>query len=258
MEVALIAPFEMLDSSSFGTYHLMLPHLTYDPRYVKHFKRLCQDPEKYVIMDNGAAEDVAMDWDVLTSHAWAYQVNEIVLPDVMGDPEATYHCARTFLEERPAVGDMHVIGYVLHGDTVEDTITAFYRIVHSSLNDLIDVFYIPRRLLVKTNEVMSRYQVATMININDLKHRDIHFLGMHHKFPEEPRLIRLCGRSRSLDTSLPYVLATYSRHFDALAGQHSIPAVRPDNYFERHFTASERTLSLMNTQTLERYAKEEG
>jgi hypothetical protein len=258
VKLALIAPFDMLNQSSFGQWHLMLPQLIEDMTYTKHFLALCDNPEKEVILDNGAAEDNPVSFDKLCRIALEFGVDEIVCPDVLRDPVGTFTKLGPFLDKVASYSDltdkMPRLGYVLQGDSLEAAAWAVHRLLSSSLARYIDVWYIPRLLIRESRDRFIRLKVARHLNQVDDENRPIHFLGMDGGYPQEAKAIVASGirNCRSLDTSLPYVYALNGQYIES---EDNKPQHRPEDFFESRVHAATRIIAIDNCDTLERWVE---
>lgn len=99
MKLALIPPRSQLVRSPLNSartgYHLLLPQHTRDEVYRGHYERRRAYGD-FLILDNGVAEGVEFSFDDLLLTAFQFMVNEIVVPDVLYDGEATVQKAGDF------------------------------------------------------------------------------------------------------------------------------------------------------------------
>lgn len=205
-----IPPFALLSDTlhEHKNYrHLMLPHLLYHERYM-HFFMKVKHLGQYIILDNGAAEGAEVAWSRLASTAHDYRVDELVLPDQMGNPEATLEMAKDFLSDtKNTLPKKTRLGYVLHGNNARDAKASYDRLTKAvSFFNRIEVIYLPR-ILVTAKEPRARIEVAQYI-MNDTS-KPMHFLGASPHRLDEGKWIRdeLRGAIRSMDTSAPFVYA---------------------------------------------------
>lgn len=217
-KMIFIPPFAMLDSTLDSYRHLMLPQLLRNEEYSNHFKRV-KRLGQYIILDNGAAEGVYTPPTRLVDTCYDYKVDELVLPDVMGDAEMTKLAVLDFLADyRNRLPISTRLGYVLHGRTVEEVLDTYHSVVaNRDLERRISVWYLPR-LLVTSHNPATRIQVARYILGTEKMAKPIHFLGAAPGFINEAILIRdeLRGRVRSMDTSAPYVYAIAGKDISEL------------------------------------------
>jgi hypothetical protein len=252
VEVAFIPPFDMLGVLKNYKYQLMLPQLVEFPQYTQTYYDLCRDPDKYVILDNGAAEDVPISGVKLLNTANIFGVDEIVAPDVLSDASRTFVRSDAFFRDvsRMNQGDRFTYGYVLQGKTVEECLEHVRRVLRMDWNRLIGVWYIPRILIQTSRDPYARVKLSSMIPDT----RPVHFLGMNPGFPEE-LMSAVAQREviRSIDTSLPFV---YAMHGYSVQGEANPFIRRPFHYFEGPWHDPEwRQRAFENCKTIEGWAK---
>lgn len=99
IEVAQIVPVSHLSDIAGNRYHMCLAHLALqDERYAK-FYRSMSDAGKYVMMDNGAAEDSQLTNEDLVKAYNIIHPSEMVLPDTLLDGFDTVRKTVAFLHE---------------------------------------------------------------------------------------------------------------------------------------------------------------
>jgi hypothetical protein len=245
-----IPPFQMMGEPSMGTAfrHLMLPHLIYNPMYSNFFSK-AKNLGQYIILDNGKAEHVQISHEKLAGIAWSYKVDELVLPDSMGDPEETQSLARLFLgEHRGSLPVKMKIGYALQGRTEFELKEAYDTLRKSTrLYDSIDVLYIPR-LVVTPDNPRARVNTAAYIFDKERLPKPIHFLGASVHAIDEGKWVRdgLGGRIRSMDTSAPFVYALRGAYInDGSRIQRDI-----DTYFTSQWPEGLRHIAKVNMEIM--------
>ena len=221
-----------------GQLMLPLKELVTNPEYLHAF-RLASESGNYIILDNGAAEGVETPWRDLLEQAETYNVDEIVLPDVLGDAEETLRRIKDVLFGAPRQFRYMAVAQGGDGREVREMIEYLCTLGN------IDTIGIPRHL-VGTNP-HARVELVDWMRIQGLSSiREIHLLGMHPSFPAELDLFRqekLCGYIRTVDTSMPFVAALNNRN---LWQDHSPLSSRPDDYFKVHLTADQARLATWN------------
>jgi hypothetical protein len=266
MKLAIIPPVSRLAEIQNREYHLLLPqlldtYLDYESfyTYMPKKKDLAQYStcDKFYILDNGAAEGV--EWELRDLLALAYEmrtIDEIVLPDVMGDGEAT----QARLDEHrnqirdPLMGYM----YVAHGKSAWEVLNrAAYALQHQNITTI----GLPRCLFdtVENNEYGIRLRCKLAEEIKEtIHHRDvnIHLLGASPLWYEETRLAASSEYIRSMDTSLPYVLASHGYGmYETLI--HEIPQglTRKEGYFDWILDNEDLSKARWNTETMDRWVR---
>jgi|ETN01SMinimDraft_4_1059930.scaffolds.fasta_scaffold11496_3 hypothetical protein len=200
MKVAIIPPLANTELAE-GDYHLILPqHIT--PRKRSAYKLFYQATSGYKILDNGAAEGKLIKNADLMAIARTLAVDEIVVPDVLGDAAASYQLAQEF---EPFALDhdwFKYMGVVQGRDRAEVAQSVFM------LMDLeyISVLAIPRHLCQK----VSRYERFDIVYAmgTDIAERfeAVHFLGSSG-WPKEVVLLADLPLARGIDTSYPTYMA---------------------------------------------------
>lgn len=179
---------------------MLLTHLV--EKYPSYVEEALKHPDTYKILDNSLIElGGALSMDRLVSAAEKVKANEIILPDVFKDGEATIQStinAINWLKEHNLLGKYKLM-VVCHGTTKEafkkcfDTLEAMPEI---------DVIGIPK--------VMASMSWVKGRNRKDLKDifmnssKEIHFLGSWYNLGELLDLGKdVWNRVRSADTCLP-------------------------------------------------------
>lgn len=227
MKLALIPPIDLLEYTEETNLQLMLPHLLQrSERYRYIYKRHCEDPGEYVILDNGEAEGVTPDWDYLWSLLREYQPDEFVIPDVIADMRKTIDRAKEWRYKFSSSIEWSNRKYmfVIQGRTMEE----FKESINWALQrDWIDVIGIPRHCIETLNMRDARWLLAA--NINRRSKKPIHLLGAAAHFPDEMHRYDWAAipTVRSTDTSSPFNFAHKGMSLD---GDH-LTVRRPENYF---------------------------
>jgi hypothetical protein len=243
-----IPPFQMIEQIHRNTHALMLPHLILEPSYRRAFRQN-KALGIYTILDNGAAEGEKIAASRLASMSHSYKINELVLPDEMGNPERTYGLALDFLAENRSKLSPHVkLGYVLHGRTAGEIATAYHRAAGNEvLWREISVVYLPR-LAISPERPATRIIVAEGL-LNDPKFdKEIHFLGMSPHYMAEPKMVAeyLYGKVRSIDTSAPFVYAMRNRSIDD-----PVELWRDQStYFSTYMSDAQKQLAMENCEMM--------
>jgi hypothetical protein len=215
VQLALITPIDLLDFAGLSNYHLLLPQLFTNDKY----RRFYSDARGHKILDNGVAEGHVMDYRRLQDIALAWQVDEVVVPDVMGDCQGTIDLARDF-EKYAQPTSYHYVG-VAQGRTLAEVIKC---ITFFQYCDYVSVLALPR--ILNTIHKTQRFHLIEPI-AKEFKFDAIHCLGASSWVREVIALDSL-GIVRGMDTSLPVVLGLGGR---GLADD--LYMDRPADYFDR-------------------------
>jgi hypothetical protein len=187
----------------------------------------------YVILDNGAAEDLVYGAKHLHTLADLFSPQEIVVQDVIGNANDTLAMGQGFTRyARPEYRYM----FVVQGTTHEEVLTCLRVIDNSSWAVYVTTIGIPRHFET-TIEPNYRARLTEWLIINefDLSY-DIHFLGANRNVAEVGMLEEMtCDRPREdghmgfrgIDTSLPIVMGYADR--DVILDEY---VSRPPDYFD--------------------------
>jgi hypothetical protein len=138
--------------------------------------------------------------------AVSFGVDEIVLPDVIGDANGTIYATQTFLggyRERLYKANIERM-FVVQGQNYSECCrTIAWAYAHG-----IRTFGIPRHLLETTKDLMIRFRLTEYIHAA-WNNSTIHFLGASPLWSRELQVAGhfLKGKVRGMDTSMPYVYA---------------------------------------------------
>lgn len=224
MKLALIPPYSQMNSIFRTNYQLVLPEHLANRDYQTAYMTARRNGD-YLIMDNGAAEGELLSPGQLRSMALGLMVNEIVVPDVLGDMYATLKMAKEFFQF--GVDPRFKYMGVVQGKSLDECcacVEAFY-----SDHGNITVLGIPRHLIHTTGNKKIRAELATYI-YGSYPGYQIHLLGTNPSYIKELRenayeFHRACVRG--VDTSAPFNYAWGSKSM--LNGDY---CGRPEYYFE--------------------------
>lgn len=240
MKVALIPPTSLREYTLLTNYQLMLPQLLEtDLTYAAHYKKLCDDPNQFVIMDNGAAEAEQPSFVDLLYKLIKFRPQEFAIPDVLGDADATINLCNKFFDEcedelirlQTGLPDGLQLGFVAQGKDPKEALRTVKAIIHGPWAPYIDTVYIPR-LLVKKDDVWARIRIAQEIDELYGNRLAIHLFGASPLWCSElHEAARYAPFIRGIDSSMPFNYAHAGSHLSD--GYHH---KRPDHYF--HFARS--------------------
>lgn len=200
MQLALIPPYSMATQTALRSkYHLVLPQCLENDQYAEYVRRAAARGD-FIMLDNGVAEGVSSDNQQLARIAEEYGVNEIVLPDVMHDWEAS--CKRTLASADYFAGNTSSkLAVVVQGNDFTEVMRCIEKIL-DGLDWHISTICIPRNLLKKMGKY-ARCRIAAEILSWGF---NIHFLGADGDFARELWAAQQIfgAHIRGMDTSLPY------------------------------------------------------
>lgn len=237
MKLALIPPLaHVTEFCEDRDYHLVLPHLLQNEDYAEFYSEVFG----HVILDNGMAEGVAFDWHNLMSAAEMLGADEIVIPDHLGDGEATIERTKAFHNIAKQHPEFKYIGVVQGRDSHEIVKCLTYM----ALQDWISVVALPRCL----NVLGGKMRITILSHFADTiteGFEAVHCLGMS-KYMDEPLDLAECDLVRGMDTSLPFTMAIAERLIK------SGPYIgRTETYFDHVFTSIEASYAHANVLELD-------
>lgn len=261
MKLAVIPPVARLSDIQYREYHLLLPQLfdnylqyetyyTYMPKKKDHKQHSTCD--KFYILDNGAAEGEPFGLSELQEMAVDHGgIDEIVLPDKMGDGETTQQFLDGVRKELlPAWGYM----YVAHGQSAWEVLN---RAAYALQHPMVTTIGLPRCLFdtVKQNDYGERLRCKLAEELQETILRDfsVHLLGAHPLWYQEAQQAASSKYIRSMDTSLPYVIAS---HGYMMSGATPIGLTRKEGYFDWQPTNEEDSKAHFNVQLMDRWVKD--
>jgi hypothetical protein len=224
--LALIPPLSLVSRYQGpinGTY-MFLPQLFGNPEYDAFAERVA-GPDSFVIMDNGAYE-AADDFTCpqLFELCLQHGVDELVIPDVLGDKEGTlgklFHFAGSTVRLRHRRKMRYML--VAQGTTIAECLSCVTEALE--MTNFITTVGLPKHLVKTVNE-NARVVLAGRIAAR-FPYLSVHFLGSAPSWPDE---IAHTKNVRSMDTSMPFSFAWHGqRMLNAPADGYY---ERPANYF---------------------------
>lgn len=226
MKLALIPPVSLLEYTAETSCQLMLPQLVNNEQYAYTYRQHCEDPDQFVILDNGLAEDAQVNSADLINIAVDFSVDEVVIPDTMYDATRTQEQATDFAQRLrkiwPDEGWPFKLQFVAQGHN-RSSVERSMRWAENTR--WIDTIALPRHLLETCNDIAIRHKLCLQPGS-----KPIHLLGGAPVFPNEmqhefdPR-----GRVRSHDTSSAFYFAYEKQPLNRPV---PVGIKRPENYFD--------------------------
>ncbi len=226
MNVALICPPHLLEKyGAMTNYHLVLPHLFRNQKYLDFYRTRRDD---FVILDNGAAEGYEFGAKHLLTLAAEAEVDEVVIPDTMGDANDTLAKAQYFA--RYAQPEYQYM-FVLQGTTVEEVMFCLNNLDNGTMFSYVTTIGIPRHFhQIDKNFRFNLTEHLIKEAFNDKFY--IHFLGASSWMREAVVLaeaVQYVENFRGIDTSMPIYMGLEGFHIND-----QFPWIpRPDNFFDR-------------------------
>jgi len=198
----------------------------------------------FLMLDNGACEGHLVSNEELMQTANTYMVNEIVVPDVLCDMEATLNLVKGFQDVALNSPEFNYMG-VLQGLTMAELLECLRMYAQMSY---ISTIAIPRHVET-TVGYGTRWRIVRHIrehySFPQGPHYQIHLLGTNPAYINE---LIVHNRDyedagvRGVDTASPYYYAMNGKLIKDLEG-----CKRPDDYYNHKFTKSEHQLAKANT-----------
>jgi hypothetical protein len=254
--LALIPPHEYaLASINKDQTYLFLPQFLGDTDY-KEYVKTARNTARWTILDNGAFEGATIDGLDLVSLASYYSIDEVVVPDVLGDAEATLRSLGTLIEDLdPDEWHNRRYAVVVQGTSYDECCSFIDRVVMMkntyALSGL-KTFCIPKHLGKTTygNEITRstiRLRLANYIHSKHTDRFEVHFLGAMPNYIGELAHLQTYN-VRSVDTSMPYV---YALAYEDLPKWKTPPDIeRQEGYFDMVFDPHQKALADANVAYL--------
>lgn len=245
VKLALIPPISQLGWTLETNYQLMLPHLLDDERYRRIYGQHCADPDQFVILDNGAAEGVEVEGQELIDTALWMGADEVVIPDVIRDAEATQREAEKF-HEKYYVNDPELsYMFVIQGNTPGRFLDS---IAWATGQEWIDTIGIPRHMIETLDVAHARVRAARVIR--EVCDKPVHLLGASPFCPDELSFFDedWPENVRGTDTSSPFNYA----HAGKLLKQGD-EVHRPRGYFDLKVEDFDRACVKTNIESLQNW-----
>jgi len=236
MKTCFIEPYAHLGEYKSDMY-MVLPEGLHDSQLYYNF---ITNFKGYKILDNGIAEGDPVPYDELIGWAKSIlKINEIVVPDYMGDAEKSRQARIEFFDwvdqHCPEIYNQFLFMGVAHGQTVEEILSSIQQL---AMDDRIQTLGLPRvaanniskhirahlvPLLVKNGETVKAYLAKHFPG-------GVHCLGMSQSFDELAELSRQ-DWIRSIDTS---IISSASLTNSLIDGFWSFkrPDLFPNNFWE--------------------------
>lgn len=250
MKLALIPPASLLEHTNKTTIQLMLPQqlisdYTYRRQYIKH----CKNPEQYVILDNGAAEADQISEAAFADMILTYKPQEAALPDTLADGPHTLTQAEHFFSRYDIVNEATKFGFVAQGRSIDQCMETVSLMEMSWWGDHVSVIYLPRLLIKEAGDHLARIELVAKLNAEYGSRFEYHFFGSSPLWHAEIRVAAELPFVRSMDTSLPYILAYHKKQleFKKPNVEESAPLTRPDNYFDKLATSFDGVSNILKT-----------
>jgi len=221
MKLALIGDVQTnnMTTAYGGGYKFFLAQkvMTYQPYYYndyEYFKRI-RRRGYFVMLDNGTPEGVPLDHSELVKAYKIVQPDELVLPDVLEDSQATLEASYTFLQNYEEIVPPRNRMFVPQGKTVEEWEWCLDEFENS--RHTFETIGVPKHMEGKEGGRVACLQAIERRGLHKKYH--VHMLGCHKEPVKEVRYaIAACPWIRGIDTAAPYAYAQAGK--DITCGEH--------------------------------------
>jgi hypothetical protein len=125
MKLSFESPLSLLEESlKYNDYQYILPHLTDSyPEYADFMLKYGQDPNAFIIMDNGLFEGVSHTDDDLIAKINKFEPDIFIVPDAWNKSDKTFRNAKKWINIiKPKLNDRTELMVVIQGKTLGDII----------------------------------------------------------------------------------------------------------------------------------------
>lgn len=204
--IAHIVPVAHLEQTRYNSYHMSLAHLAEkNAEYCQFYHRMHAEG-KFVIMDNGCAENAQIDVDRLIAVAEQLHPSEVVLPDTLYDGEDTFRKSSAAIDKfkNQLSFDVQFMA-VPQGKTVEQWFESAKQLLTLPINTIGVSKFLP----IITKDPNSRLKAVALLDRyldqNNMRHIEIHLLGCDEG-PAKMREIFNCSPfTRGCDSAFAYI-----------------------------------------------------
>lgn len=207
-KLAHIVPRELLYTIADNQYQMSLAHLIkQDEEYLNFYRRMVA-AGRYVLMDNGAAENSQLGLDDLYECWFRLRPTELILPDTLCDRESTLQKTKEAIQYFRRRGVTSYFMAVPQGKDLED-----WKRCAEELVKLPEVHClgVSKFLTIETGNPDVRYEAVEFIKQlreqcgrNDI---EVHLLGCDAGPSEPEKIFRDFDFVRGCDTALAYIYA---------------------------------------------------
>jgi hypothetical protein len=253
MDTILIPPIPELKKHQ-QQRHLLLLHMLENKAY-RTFYETRREAGEYLILDNGAYEngEAAPTAEYIT---WALKVDELVVPDVLGNIEETLRRAHAFFTLLASIDrPLPRLMLVPQGLTMEDWRGCMHLLLemHAAFGfSKPPVIGVARRYEDLIHEgsgtnglVWACWYLDALRKSGELKGIDVHLLGWGRQVWNLGTIGRSFPWIRSVDSAKPFHLALADILIDPL-GDGVEYGKRPDNYFSRSLSPKQAAVAQHN------------
>lgn len=250
MRFFVIPPLSHLELMEEGTAgYFVLAHLyAKDPRY-RDFLKFEKQRSKFVLLDNGAAENSLVTEEVLIRVVKELNPDEVIAPDVLFDASQTMYNLQSFVEAMQRENLSSNILFCPQGRTKQEWIQCYkFGLNHPEVSTIgLSKIAVPWAWMGARGDkaiMESRHECVDYLEENDLIKKPIHLLGAGN--PDEFRYYKH-PLIRSTDSC--FAVWAGMNEIDWNKGNKSrIPT--PHDYFQKNITVNQYSTVLSNIDYL--------
>lgn len=265
MKTAYIPPIPHLKDFGQGSFHLVLSHLLDDPDYLEHYKHE-RARGAWILLDNSAHEDgEGADAEKLMYQALSINAQEVVVPDVLDNAEATLERTISSLEVWNELSQQHHLYdaisnlrfmYVPQGENYEKLVYCLDNLIKVHIYNAKQTGYrldfsvgiskdyetFDGGLMKFLDEEISPMHSALAKNGVDVQ---VHMLGWGRNLWALKEISKKHPFLRSTDSAKPFVYALSDIRLDPGKAAPQYPT-RPENYFYKEMTQDQAQIAEIN------------
>jgi len=250
MDFYVISPVSNLEPMKMGNRIFVLAHLWVQYPHYREFiySLIDEDIERWITLDNSAAERALVTEDVLIQVVKELAPSEVIAPDVLFDKDATIANAIKFRDRMEAEGllDCTDIFFCPQGKTKEDWLEAYqWALGQDWINTIgFSKIAVPQAWLPEWKDDQgikeARHMAYDYLKENGLLLKPIHCLGQgdptEFAYYDHPMM-------RSTDSVFPVLAAAHGQDFNV---DHTTRIPTPHNFLET-YDMSQIDMALVNT-----------
>jgi len=250
MDFYVISPVSNLEPMKMGNRIFVLAHLWVQYPHYREFiySLIDEDIERWITLDNSAAERALVTEDVLIQVVKELAPSEVIAPDVLFDKDATIANAIKFRDRMEAEGllDCTDIFFCPQGKTKEDWLEAYqWALGQDWINTIgFSKIAVPQAWLPEWKDDQgikeARHMAYDYLKENGLLLKPIHCLGQgdptEFAYYDHPMM-------RSTDSVFPVLAAAHGQNFNM---DHTTRIPTPHNFLET-YDMSQIDMALVNT-----------
>lgn len=206
--IAHIVPVPHLEQTKSNSYHMCLAHLVAQDQIYRNFYARMALKGKYVLLDNGCAENAQLGVDGLIAAAEVIHPTELVLPDTLYDGESTFKKSADALKRFDNELSFKVkYMAVPQGRTIDQWLESAKQLLTLPISTIGVSKFLP----IITKDPNSRVKAVTLLSRyleeNQFKHIEMHLLGCDEGPAKMQEIFILSPFVRGCDSAFAFIAA---------------------------------------------------